>query len=765
MTRFKLKENFEWMAAPDFQVINTGKNTITIRGIAVKKGDISRNRRKYVDEELARAARTWIGKPVTINHAPWDNNHPMYDGRKVAGNVRWMEYNKGNMEYQIDIKKQPYVDLLRTKSVEVEGVSIEADYIYNRCSRCGKNFYTQEEFEHHMVNEEFIRNFNYEPHQMLGRAVSLVLSPEEPGVSGNPIELMETYQRPQFKGFSQLLETVTIYEKERQKHLKKSKVKETEKTKPKPVPYKVRLALGEQDEHGCKENEHYVEGKGCVPNEPATEQEDHGCKEDEVWDKEQEKCVAKVTEQDDPTQTDKCPEGEHRDAETGECVPDPVEPVTEQEAVPSEPSTEPLKCEDGWHLENDMCIPDDIQDVTPTPSPVAEQVEAEPQPPIPEQPTQAPCEEGQHRDEATGLCIANVEAPVGDALGGQSALEFKVALPPLMSLGEFGGTQYTSQEDCESKNQDKGDPAAYCASISRKAHGETLKESWRKAYPLLEGLDAKSWVRDAKIATSVNKVNKAVAKTVVHFPKVMEALKKNYESKMNLQNLNQTANIKALVKHVNKLGASDKSQDRHFHDDLKKVAEIASKLLGVQNKFFVEKLTSLATSLAKEKRESLKTKKQLNTLNPAFNKKLGELQKQIVKSNEALDYNTAEIHKKLEVLETLEAQNKKNYETLLAAAETVMKKQKGEIKSLEQRVKEQEDDAKQCGENEHYDEEKKQCVPNEATETEKQLKEMITRVENLESKQKGKFKGHEGPVKGEGKGESDLVDESPYKAK
>ena len=45
-----------------------------------------------------------------------------------------------------------------------------------------------------MTNVEFMRNYETtEPHGIVGQALSLVLTPEEPGYTGTTIELMEKY--------------------------------------------------------------------------------------------------------------------------------------------------------------------------------------------------------------------------------------------------------------------------------------------------------------------------------------------------------------------------------------------------------------------------------------------------------------------------------------------------------------------------------------------------------------------------------------------
>ena len=123
----KIRESFEWFS-PEWTVVNSGKNTIRIKGTAMIGDAVSRNNRQYVADELKRSARTWVGKPITINH----------DDRRIAGNLLWMEYNDKNncMEYVGDVKVQPYVDMIRNKSTEIRKVSIQADYLHNLCPKC-----------------------------------------------------------------------------------------------------------------------------------------------------------------------------------------------------------------------------------------------------------------------------------------------------------------------------------------------------------------------------------------------------------------------------------------------------------------------------------------------------------------------------------------------------------------------------------------------------------------------------------------------------
>ena len=210
MSAPNLKESFSWMSS-DFKTQNAGKDTIKIKGIALRSDTVSRNNRKYVDAELIKSARTFIGRPVTINHSM---------ERKV-GHVDWAEYEDGCLEYLATIKKQPYVDMLRDKSTAIKGVSVEALYLKNMCTICHNPFDTEEQFRDHMKQEHFITiDPTKEVHGMVGQALSLVLSPEECGVENTTIELAESTNRLfetiiKEKGEKNMVETPTTKEQEK----------------------------------------------------------------------------------------------------------------------------------------------------------------------------------------------------------------------------------------------------------------------------------------------------------------------------------------------------------------------------------------------------------------------------------------------------------------------------------------------------------------------------------------------------------------------
>ena len=463
---FNICESYEWMT-PEFTVQDTGKNTIRIRGVAMKANVVSRNKRKYVDEELKKAARTWIGKPVTINH----------DMNRKVGNITWMEYNRGALEYLADIKKQPYVGLLRDKSTEVKGVSIEANYLHNRCPKCGQRFYSEAEFHAHMSTEHFIKTDpTKEPHGLVGTALSLVLAPEEPGYTGSSIELMEAYRKPVL----QLLETVYKTRKEVKEYLKKLEGKAV-LTKENRQTYDKQLREQEEDKTGMQPPAHPTEEGG------------HECEEGMHWDEEAGTCVA-----------DEMPTSNIVTAEP------PAEKVGEQLKPIIIPKVQVKEQE----------VHDEL--LQPVAHPVMKGGHE--------------CGEGSHWDEEEGTCVPDL-IPEEHTTSVPTTITPKVTaeILPRLKLGEpFAG--YTDFQDCVAKNQDKEDAEAYCATIKQKAEGETveaLKESFN-VYETLTGLreavtrlNRKRYVTDVKLAESINKLADTMQNLAVKYDKYIAELRES----------------------------------------------------------------------------------------------------------------------------------------------------------------------------------------------------------------------------------------------
>jgi len=150
--KFQIQESVAWLTPDAFpEVRNIGKNKVIISGTALKGGAISRNRRKYVEEELPEAAGTYRDrKPVTINH----------NDDRIVGHTLWGKYNQKTrtVEYAAEVNKQPYVTWLKSKDPRIKGVSVQAGYLHNRCVYCGQKFYSEEDFKGHMITEHQMKN-------------------------------------------------------------------------------------------------------------------------------------------------------------------------------------------------------------------------------------------------------------------------------------------------------------------------------------------------------------------------------------------------------------------------------------------------------------------------------------------------------------------------------------------------------------------------------------------------------------------------------
>ena len=571
MPPYKIRESFSWMT-PEFKVATSaGKHTIRIKGVAMRSDVTSRNNRKYIDEELVKAARTFYEKPVTINH----------DMTKKVGTVKWMEYENGCLEYIADINKQPYVDLLRSKSADIKGVSIEALYLHNICPKCGQKFYSEEEYHNHMQNTEYLKNYETtEPHGIVGQALSLVLSPEEPGYTGTTIELMEKYQKP----VSQLLETV----------IKTAKEKETMTQTSSKVPYKIK----EQAE---------------IPPEDEKKKEDEDEDEDE---KKAEEIDANTGEQSEgEPEKLSCPEGYHLvtdDTGNQTCEPDlpapPMDNPTATEAADVEPmANAPVG---------------DGTTVTTTDS--------------------TACPIGQHRDPETGLCVADDELvePAPNTNPAPTATE-TVKLPPFLRLGEpFAG--YTSMDDCIAKNPDKDDPAAFCSSIMKKAEGEPAsevketKDIYETAQTLrkrIAEIDSNGMVRDARTAGTVNKLIEANAKTY----KLLQEID-NKNAKMLADTTKKIAEYaKTVEKAANfNLLTETKKQAKEttkLHNSLVKQANVIVEALNKNKKTFDTQIGEVKTSYSSLQEY---TKSQLTTLATSIaetNKSINTIKEQVAQFN------------------------------------------------------------------------------------------------------------------------------------
>jgi len=292
-TEFKIKESFEWLVPEIIDTVPVGKNTVRVKVRAARVNDVSRNKRKYVEEELRASARTWVGKPILVNHDP----------KRVIGDITYSAYENGNLEFLLNVNKAMYSKRLREKDPSHKGWSVGADFFYMRCPDCGHRATSVEELTDHMKVNHLKHNFHWEPRGMMGTEISYVESPETPGLP-TETQLVETQN-----GWLKLCETVV---EERGYALRK--VGETSMAK-------AKLKLGEpKDAHGCEPDETW-DGEKCVKKAEAPkaeeQDEDHGCGPDEEWDGE--KCVKKTEEQEEEPRKE-CGPGKVWDANTKQCV-------------------------------------------------------------------------------------------------------------------------------------------------------------------------------------------------------------------------------------------------------------------------------------------------------------------------------------------------------------------------------------------------------------------------------------------------------------
>ena len=347
-------EKFQWLTAFKFPE-KQGEKVVPIKGIALYAGAVSRNLRKYTEEEVMMAARTLKGKPITVNHDP----------NRIIGNVEIAEFEDGAVEFVGYIKNREYVEKLRdskkvfNKKMSVEEyfkkwgsyplqhVSIEAEYLKLKCPKCGQEFVDFDDYIRHMEEVEKVKNTIIEPRHIYITGLSIVEYPEQPGIPDAKFEILETY-RPKRKhlieflvkqpGHKSILEMLANQiKKERSKKMSQRFVAQRER----------HLAL--------------------YPDRLKEQEETPQCGEGEVWDPVQQKCVPKpeIEEQEEQPETPPaeephvCPEGQVWDAEQGKCVPKPETTVKEQEH----------ECPEGyvWDPVQGNCVPKEPETTTETP--------------------------------------------------------------------------------------------------------------------------------------------------------------------------------------------------------------------------------------------------------------------------------------------------------------------------------------------------------------------------------------------------------------
>jgi len=708
--KHKILESFKWLPPGDMRIKKGVGKKVNIRGRALFAGTVSRNMRKYVKEELVRAARTLVGKPVTINHDPHRIIGHVIDAEEEENAIEYVaEINKGNYPQKLLDRKSMSADSYYKKWMvnPISGVSVEADYRHNRCIECGESFYDQPSFEEHMWSAHKIKNFKFEPRGILMKALSLVEPPEKPGVPGTTIELMETKQ-----GMSRLMETLTTDLKNEMEYKQKMKKAATVVTPIKTIAL-GRAKIKEQDEP-CPEGQVRNEEGECVKD--VAEQEGHGCAEDEEWNADQEKCVKKTVAEQDQTQQElpkphvepaaPCADGFEPDGEGG-CKP------IEWQAEPTADTPAPLMVP-----EPTIELPK-VEVPTPAPAPVTgpvleqdEGTDTPPMEPFPVAPPavpaiEQPCPEGSHRDPESNNCVPDpIPTEVSDLVK-----EFK--LPSLLKLGE-PFADYTDFDDCVAKNKGKvDDPEAYCADIKRKVEGETVKEIYDPGRAYIRAI--KTLERISKVGKTANTLNIASAKLLKEAANVPHLINRQVTTESRLR----SAYDKAIVEYIHKLVP-------HLNKQVAKaIMEYQYNTTQHLARYFAGLIRNL-TECSRKSDASLATyEKQTREVQ----KKQTDVSKNLATAIESLDKRVGQRKNDIEALNELDKR----------------------FKDMQKKMKEQEEEQKEkCPEGQHRNEEG-QCVADEPSEEVKELKETVgkltTKVENLEAKQKGEFKGQNKPLK------------------
>lgn len=271
----QVKESFKWMS-PKWKALTFGPKTCKVKGVAMLSDVVSKNKRQYLDEELRMAARTLSGRAINVNH----------DDHNIIGNVIHAEYEDGKIEFLGQIKNKTYAEMLKNKDPLIRGVSVQADYLHLKCTKCGATFYTEKAWSDHMSDAHGISEGTKQVHGMIFNGLSLVVAPEIPGVANTKIEVAETAQ-------NDMLRICETYLNERGFSAKvESQIGVTREGKIL-KPTKDKLTLGEPlDSHGCEPWEKW-DGEKCVKKEATeeTEPEISKCPEGQAYDPELKKCV------------------------------------------------------------------------------------------------------------------------------------------------------------------------------------------------------------------------------------------------------------------------------------------------------------------------------------------------------------------------------------------------------------------------------------------------------------------------------------------
>jgi len=108
------KESFSWIEP--FSYYSPSQDRLLIKGVALNVGE-TQNHNLYIQDELERAARTLIGKPLNLNH-----EEPIEGDNKVLD----AEFEDNRIEYVAQVTNRRVIDLIRDGTIK--HVSIEAQF-------------------------------------------------------------------------------------------------------------------------------------------------------------------------------------------------------------------------------------------------------------------------------------------------------------------------------------------------------------------------------------------------------------------------------------------------------------------------------------------------------------------------------------------------------------------------------------------------------------------------------------------------------------
>lgn len=738
---YPILESYSWLTS-DMTVNDAPGNKVIIRGPALfsfekffKKG-VSRNKRRYIQSEVVRSARTLKNVPIDVNHeiSLWEERGEIGSKPVHKGHVIFGEEENGTVEYTAEINHKEYVQKIRDtdkvrKGVMTEkqyfnkwlkapivGVSVDADFLKLTCSRCGERFEVFELYKHHMAHAHGLKDVSLQPFGITFKRLSLVEPPEQPGVLGADFEIVETAQA----GMYRLYESITSNLKETDEMKKKKK--STKKVKETKTP--SYLNIKEDLDPTTTVTIDEIPAVAATGETPVIEPPE----------------AELVVEKPTPI----CPEGFHPNPDGEGCLPDAVE----EKPLPPEGDLPPA-------LDvSDIPLIPPITEQTPAPvAPIEPEV-----PTIPEEPT---CEEGSHYDKELGTCVPD-GADLGTEPKDPDMPITEIKLPAKLRLGE-PFSSYTDFADCVSKNQDKEDPEAYCASIKQKTEGEpasevkestNIYETNKAIREAIKRLNTQSFKREVQNAEAINQLNEAVAKFTIQTRKFLKnlndeillesRLRGGYDSRVWKWMKELSTEAKTITANVNKVIASANKGFTQLGESNKKLVETANKKLKALNlsdsklrEYADKKLGQIATAQAKLKGDVDK-----------FNTRMIEVNKNLKTDTAKINEHLASLSEKLG--------NQEEYGKALAELK--------EQYTAFVKAKEQEEEPHTCPDGEHWSKEENKCVPNESTidEIKKLTEVMTTRMDNLESKVKPKFDGHN--IKSESE-EAELDAETPYQPK